>query len=130
MIIFLDVKRSRDRFFMDARNGRMHGRKAAEEKMIVEATNYFAKEGQADEVLKQRHKATEIRRQLGLNPGRILVRMEGTGPDVRWECSFASKQAYDADRAARAASPDFEAARKQMHTLLERFERHVYEVDE
>jgi hypothetical protein len=108
----------------------MHGRKAAEEKMIVEATNYFAKEDQADEVLKQRRKATEIRRQLGLDPGRILVRTEGNGPDIRWECSFASREAYDADRAARATSPDFEAARKRMHTLLERFERHVYEVVE
>ncbi|GAA2839860.1 hypothetical protein EDC40_11588 [Aminobacter aminovorans] len=98
--------------------------------MIVEATNYFAREDQADEVLKQRRKATEIRRQLGLDPGRILVRTEGNGPDIRWECGFASREAYDADRAARAASPDFEAARKQMHTLLERFERHVYEVDE
>lgn len=98
--------------------------------MIVEATNYFAKDGQADEVLKQRRKATEVRLQLGLDPGRILVRMEGTGPDIRWECSFASREAYDADRAARTASTDFEAARKQMHSLLERFERHVYEVDE
>lgn len=97
--------------------------------MIVEATNYFAKEGMADEVLAQRRKATEIRRRLGLEPGRTLVKVEGDGPDVRWECSFASRKAYDADRAARAASPDFEAARKQMHTLLERFERHVSEVD-
>ncbi|MEO5326573.1 hypothetical protein PV773_24990 [Mesorhizobium sp. CC13] len=93
--------------------------------MIVEATNYFAKEGQAAEVLAQRRRATEIRLKLGLEPGRILVRLEGTGPDVRWECSFPSQEAYDADRAARAASLDFEAARKQMHTLLDRFERHV-----
>ncbi|MBB6469760.1 hypothetical protein [Aminobacter carboxidus] len=93
--------------------------------MIVEATNYFAREGQADEVLKQRRKATEIRRQLGLEPGRILVRMEGSGPDVSWECDFVSREAYDSDRAARASSPDFEAARKQMHTLLDKFERHV-----
>ena len=83
--------------------------------MIVEATNYFAREGQADEVLKQRRKATEIRRQLGLEPGRILVRMEGSGPDVSWECDFVSREAYDSDRAARASSPDFEAARKVLH---------------
>ncbi|MBT1158439.1 hypothetical protein J1C56_22835 [Aminobacter anthyllidis] len=93
--------------------------------MIVEATNYFAREGQAGEVLEQRRRATEIRRSLGLEPGRILVRLEGSGPDVRWECSFPSREAYDADRAARAASPDFEVARKQMHGLLEKFERHV-----
>lgn len=95
--------------------------------MIVEATNYFAREGQVDEVLKQRRKATEIRRSLGLDQGKILIRREGNGPDVRWECSFETREAYEADRAARAASPEFEAARKTMHTLLERFERHVFD---
>jgi len=98
--------------------------------MIIEATNYFAAEGMAGEVLAQRRSSTEIRRKLGLEPGRILVRLEGNGPDVRWECSFATRAAYDADREARANSPEFESARKEMHTLLQRFERHVSEVDE
>lgn len=93
--------------------------------MIVEATNYFAKEGQVEAALAQRRKATEIRRALGLEPGVILLKMEGAGPDIRWECRFASRQAYEEDRAKRAASPEFEAARKQMHSLLEKFERHV-----
>lgn len=97
--------------------------------MIVEATNYFAKEGQAAAVLEQRRKATEIRAQLGLDPGRILIRLEGSGPDVRWECSFASREAYEADMAVRGGSQAFADARKEMHTLLERFERHVYEGD-
>jgi len=95
--------------------------------MIVEATNYFAKDGHAGAVLEQRRKATEIRKQLGLDPGRILVRLEGDGPDVRWECSFASRQAYDADMKARGGSQAFADARKAMHTLLERFERHIYQ---
>ncbi|CAK7260222.1 MULTISPECIES: hypothetical protein [unclassified Shinella] len=93
--------------------------------MIVEATNYFAREGLADAVLEQRRKASEIRRGLGLEPGLILVKLEGDGPDVRWECRFASRAAYEADRAARAASPDFEEARRAMHRLLAKFERHV-----
>lgn len=95
--------------------------------MILEATNYFAREGQAGAVLEQRRKATEIRCELGLDPGRILIRLEGTGPDVRWECSFASREAYEADMAARGGSQAFANARKAMHTLIERFERHVYE---
>lgn len=98
--------------------------------MIVEATNYFARDGQSDAVLKQRRKASEIRRDLGLNPGRILIRLEGNGPDVRWECSFASREAYDADMAVRGGSQGFTDARKAMHTLLERFERHVYETQD
>lgn len=97
--------------------------------MIIEATNYFAKEGQAQAVLEQRRKASEIRRSLGLEAGFILLKLEGTGPDVRWECRFASREAYEADRAARAASPQFEESRKHMHSLLERFERHVSEDD-
>ena len=93
--------------------------------MIVEATNYFAKEGLAGAVLEQRRKASEIRRALGLEMGVIFLKLEGTGPDVRWECRFASREAYEADRLARAASPEFEEARKFMHGLLEKFERHV-----
>lgn len=98
--------------------------------MIVEATNYFAKDGRAEDVLKQRRRATEIRRQLGLAPGRILVRTEGDGPDVQWECSFETREDYEADMAARKASKDFTEARQTMHTLLSRFERHLYEVDQ
>lgn len=95
--------------------------------MIVEATNYFAREGQAAAVLEQRRKATEIRRELGLDPGRILIRLEGNGPDVRWECEFPSREAYEADMAARGESQAFADARKAMHTLLVRFERHVFD---
>lgn len=93
--------------------------------MVVEATNYFSKEGLAEAVLEQRRKASAIRRELGLDPGRILVKLEGGGPDVRWECTFASSHAYEADMAARAASSAFAVARKEMHELLDRFERHV-----
>jgi hypothetical protein len=97
--------------------------------MIVEATNYFAREGQAAAVLEQRRKATEIRRELGLDPGRILVKLEGAGPDVRWECSFPSLQAYEADMTTRGGSQAFSDARKAMHSLLDRFERHVFTCD-
>lgn len=97
--------------------------------MIVEATNYFARSGMAGEVLEQRRRATAIRISLGLSAGRILVKSEGDGPDVRWECDFAGAADYEADRAARRASEEFEASRKKMLTLVERFERHVYAAD-
>lgn len=93
--------------------------------MIVETTNYFAKPGQEEAVREQRRLTTKIRRTLGLEPGRVFVKVEGSGPDVRWECSFASMKAYQEDRARRASSPEFEAARKHMHTLLEKFERYL-----
>ena len=95
--------------------------------MIVETTNYFAKPGNADAVLEQRRKATAIRRELGLDPGRIFVRLEGNGPDVRWECAFPSREDHDRDMTVRGGSNEFADARKAMHQLIERFERHVYQ---
>ncbi|WP_342723495.1 hypothetical protein AAFG07_30705 [Bradyrhizobium sp. B097] len=97
---------------------------------IVEATNYFAKDGHGPAVLQQRRSATAIRCALGLDPGEIFVLREGNGPDVRWECRFPSRKAYEADLAARAGSEAFAEARRTMHTLLERFERHIYEIDD
>jgi hypothetical protein len=103
---------------------------AREAEMIVEATNYFAKNGNVSGVLEQRRRATAIRVSLGLDAGRILVKIDGDGPDVRWECAFASQEEYDADRAARKTSAAFEASRKQMLTLVDRFERHIYMEDD
>jgi hypothetical protein len=103
---------------------------AQEAEMIVEATNYFARNGNTSEVLEQRRRATAIRVSLGLDAGRILVKVDGDGPNVRWECAFASQEEYEADRAARKASEDFEASRKKMLTLVDRFERHIYRQDD
>ncbi|MEO6032466.1 MAG: hypothetical protein ABIP61_11290 [Burkholderiaceae bacterium] len=93
--------------------------------MIIETTHYHALPGQADAVLAQRRLASAVRLRLGLPSGRIFTKLEGAGPAVRWECTFASRAAYDADMAARAASPEFADARRAMHSLIERFERHL-----
>lgn len=94
--------------------------------MIIETTNYFAKPGETDAVLAQRRKATAIRIQMGLEAGIIAVRVTEKGPDVRWQCSFANWEAYEADMKVRGSSEAFAQARKDMHTLLERFERHLH----
>lgn len=95
--------------------------------MIVESTHYYARAGQAEAVLAQRRIATDLRMRLGLPPGRIFRKVGGDGPDVRWECPFATRADYDRDMAARAASSEFTASRETMHALLERFERHLQE---
>ena len=95
--------------------------------MVIEITNYYALPGGAEAVLAQRRRASEIRARLGLPPGRIFRKLEGAGPDVRWECAFDSRADYERDLAARGASEDFARARQEMHTLLERFERHLQE---
>lgn len=95
--------------------------------MILETTNYYPLPGKEAEVLAQRRTATAIRVALGLEPGEIFVRLDGQGPSVKWQCRFADAAQFEADMAARASSGEFIAARKQMHALIERFERHVHE---
>lgn len=94
--------------------------------MILETTNYYPLIGKEAEVLEQRRKATAIRLALRLEPGEIFVRLEAKGPAVKWECRFATDAQFEADMAARAGSSAFTEARKQMHTLLESFERHLH----
>lgn len=93
--------------------------------MIVEITNYYAKPGHADAVLAQRRVASALRVRLGLAPGRVFTKIEGLGPDVRWECVFEDQSAYEHDLAIRAQSLEFAAARRAMHELLDKFERHL-----
>lgn len=97
--------------------------------MIIEATNYFAKPGLADEVLAHRRNGNAVRAAMGLKPGRILKRIGDKGPDVRWECEFADQAEFDADMAARDRSPEFAVQRQRMGELTDKFERHVLHVD-
>ena len=98
--------------------------------MLIEATSYFAKPGRVDEVLEMRRRGTRLRLTLGLRPGRILSKIGDGGPDVRWECQFASQADFDADLAARDASLEFGEQRRLMGALLERFERHLFRLDD
>lgn len=98
--------------------------------MIVEFTNYYASRGDWKAVLECRRKATAIRLELGLVPGEILVNAEGGAPQVRWQCRFPDRDAYERDRAARRSSEAFEANKKAMHGLIDRFERQIYEIDD
>ena len=95
--------------------------------MVIEITNYYALPGRAEAVLAQRRRATAVRLKLGLPAGRTFCKLEGAGPDVRWECTFDSRAAYEADLAMRGASDEFVQARQAMHSLVERFERHLQE---
>ena len=91
--------------------------------MIVERTHYYAKPGLAEQVLAARRRACLVRIALGLHAGKVRAKATGDGPDVTWECMFAGNAEHDADLAARAASPEFEAVRAEMRGLIARFER-------
>src|SRR5262249_15223723 len=96
-------------------------------RMFVERTCYYARPGRAEDVLRTRRKASAVRVRLGLAAGAIFTKADpaAEGPDVAWECAFASPEAHARDLAARAASPEFEAVRGEMTALLARFERQV-----
>jgi hypothetical protein len=95
--------------------------------MLIEITNYYALPGRTEDVLAQRRRATAIRLALGLPPGQTFRKLESDGPDVRWECVFATRTDFEHDKAVRASSELFAKARRDMHMLVERFERHVQE---
>lgn len=99
--------------------------------MFVEKTNYYAAAALVDEVLAIRRKASAVRSALGLPEGVIFVKdhREVDGPDVSWECTYSSLEAYEHDLAVRAASPEFEQVRQRMAAAVERFERHLNQVD-
>lgn len=96
--------------------------------MYVERTNYYAKPGRVEDVLRVRRAACEIRVRLGLPRGTVFVSEEGAdgAPDVQWECRFPTIDVREADLEIRAASEEFIAIRRQMHELLTRFERHLF----
>ena len=81
--------------------------------MIVETTNYFAKPGRAGEVLVHRRRGNALRKAMGLPEGRIFVKVAGAGPDVRWECEFASREEFEADLAAARTEPRVWAATEE-----------------
>ena len=98
--------------------------------MIVSFNFYYARPGLADAVLRQRLLACDVRDDLKLPRGRVLVRQSGSAdlPDVIWEQPFADVNGHLADMDVRAASPEFEAVRAGMRQLCRRFERPLFEV--
>lgn len=98
--------------------------------MIVERTQYYAKPGRHEEALAIRRRACAVRREIGLAAGRILSGRGEGAPDVTWEATFHDAAEHEADLAARAASPTFEAVRAEMREAIDRFERHVFTVDD
>jgi hypothetical protein len=97
--------------------------------VIVSFNFYYAQPGLAEAVLRQRLLACDVRRDLKLPRGRVLVRAAGGAdlPDVIWEQPFENVDGHLADMAVRAASPEFEAVRAGMRKLCRRFERPLFE---
>ncbi|MFN7753123.1 MAG: hypothetical protein ACK5TE_12730 [Pseudomonadota bacterium] len=98
--------------------------------MITSFNFYYAQPGHEDAVLRQRLRASDVRETLEIPRGRVMRRTEGSAslPDVIWDLQFAEVAGHHSDMAVRAASPEFEAVRAGMRTLLRRFERPLFAI--
>jgi hypothetical protein len=97
---------------------------------VVVQNQYFAKPGKADEVYRWRIHASDVREKLGLRRGRVLRRI-GTSanqPDVIWECDYPDMQNRDAEVKVLDHSPEFDAVMEHMGTLIDRFDRSLWQV--
>src|SRR5690242_18517652 len=74
--------------------------------------------------------ASDVRAKLGLPKGRVLRKINGTGgPYVIWECEYASVYAREKDIALIDQSEEFKKVQEHMGTLIDKFERSIWEVD-
>lgn len=96
--------------------------------MVLERTTYWPKEGTFDDVLATRRAACEVRRDIGLPLGEILIEngVDGKPSVVHWECRFADADTQARDMAARAQSDAFTRIRERMHQQISQFERRVF----
>lgn len=97
--------------------------------MLIERTCYLPKPDRQAEVLRVRREACRVRVGIGLAAGDVSSGQTARGPMVFWEARFADAQRHAADLAARAASPEFEAVRARMRTLIDDFDRQILEAD-
>jgi hypothetical protein len=104
--------------------------KAQTSKSIVVQNHYYPKAGKDREVYEWRLHASEVRSKLGLPKGRVLRKLNGnTGPYVIWECEYESVQAREKDIALIDQSEEFKKIQEHMGTLIDKFERSIYEID-
>jgi ketosteroid isomerase-like protein len=102
---------------------------AQEAKPIVVQNLYFPKPGKEEEVYQWRLHASAVRKNLGLPEGRVLKKLSGDALYyVIWECDYPSLMAREADVKALDQSEEFKNVQAHMSTLIQKFERNVWEV--
>jgi len=99
-------------------------------KPIVVQNAYYPKAGKEKEVYEWRLHASDVREKLGLPKGRVLRRIsEGSGSYVIWQCEYSSMEERQRDVEKLDQSEEFKKVQEHMSTLLDKFERTVWEVD-
>jgi len=103
---------------------------AQENKKIIVMNQYWAKEGMIDEVYNHRLYASEVRKNLGLKVGRVLLitKSDNESAHVIWECEYPSIEAREKDTQLLMESAQFDEVMEKMGTLIDDFRRTIYEV--
>lgn len=98
-------------------------------KPILIQNHYYPKQGKEKEVYEWRLHASEVREKLGLPKGRVLKRISGEHqPFIIWECEYPSLEAREKDIKELDKSKEFKQVQEHMASLLEKFERSVWEI--
>jgi len=104
---------------------------AQEARPIVVQNLYYPKPGKEEDVFQWRLHASDVRAKLGLPAGRVFKKISGDATYyVVWECDYSSPAAREADVKALDKSPEFTKVQEHMGTLIQKFERNVWEVNE
>jgi hypothetical protein len=99
-------------------------------KPVVVQNFYYPEPGKEAEVYKLRLQASEVRAKLGLPKGRVLKKVDGLGgPYIIWECDYPTPAAREKDVQELSKSEEFQKVQDQMSTLLQKFERFIWEAD-
>ena len=103
---------------------------AQESKNIIVMNQYWAKDGMIEEVYKHRLHASEVRKNLGLKVGRVLLITEtdNESAHVIWECEYSSIEDREKDTELLRKSGQFGEVMEKMGTLIDNFKRTVYKV--
>lgn len=101
-----------------------------ESKPIVVQNFYYPKSGNEEAVYQWRLHASEVRAKLGLPTGRVLKKIMGDALYyIAWECEYASLAAREADVKKIDQSVEFKNVQDHMSTLIQKFERSIWEVN-
>jgi hypothetical protein len=99
---------------------------------IVVQNYYWAKPGMEKAVYEQRLLASSVREKYGHPVGRVLrlISAADSLPDVIWECEYPGMKARKKDVDRLMNNEEFNRVANKMATLIEKFDRAVYEVNE
>ena len=103
---------------------------AQDSKSIIVMNQYWAKDGMIEEVYNHRLYASQVRKNLGLKVGRVLLitDTDNESAHVIWECEYSSMEDRENDIRMLTESGLFEEVMDKMGTLIDDFQRTIYEV--